>query len=256
VASWLITAATTSLATFWTRTPTCMRCEPELAVTSSHNAPHYSPRWFHSADNTDHSGMALLRQEFMDTIQCSVALSHPVCLLLGWQVWDAGIIANRITTSFAGDQDSYVTYLLKQIAGPWAANATGVQPLHTLDCPCVLRSSYPHLLHLVSISLTCPLPRRRSAFILSWLMPVPAPLHCRASLWWLWFWLCAFVTAEWASCTTPGSSTCVNEWANESAGLACTKAYVDQTGAFTCVFYIPFGCMLLSLVMVHLQQRQ
>lgn len=75
-------------------------------------------------------------------------------------VWDAGIIANRITTSFAGDQDSYVTYLLKQIAGPWAANAT-----------------------------------------------------------------------EWASCTTPGSSTCVNEWANESAGLACTKAYVDQTGA-------------------------
>ncbi len=48
-------------------------------------------------------------------------------------MWDAGIIANRITTSFAGDQDSYVTYLLKQIAGPWAANATGVQPLHTLD---------------------------------------------------------------------------------------------------------------------------
>jgi hypothetical protein len=97
---------------------------------------------------------------------------------------------------------------------------------------------------------------RRSALTLSWLMPLPAPLHCRASLWWLWFWLCAFVTAEWASCTTPGSSTCVNEWANESAGLACTKAYVDQTGAFTCVFYIPSGCTLLSLVMVHLQRRQ
>lgn len=72
-----------------------------------------------------------------------VFVAAPCCF--GWQVWDEGIIANRITTSFAGDQDSYVTYLLKQIAGPWAANATGVQPLHTLDCPCVLAFFVPSL---------------------------------------------------------------------------------------------------------------
>ena len=40
-------------------------------------------------------------------------------------MWDLDLLANRITTDFSGNQDSYVTYLVKQISGPWKANATG-----------------------------------------------------------------------------------------------------------------------------------
>jgi len=35
----------------------------------------------------------------------------------------------------------------------------------------------------------------------------------------------------WTKCVTPGSSQCVVDWATESAGLACTYSYKDQTGA-------------------------
>jgi len=35
---------------------------------------------------------------------------------------------------------------------------------------------------------------------------------------------------EWASCVTPGVAQCVVNWATESASLACTYSYKDQTG--------------------------
>jgi len=37
--------------------------------------------------------------------------------------------------------------------------------------------------------------------------------------------------ATWTTCVTPGDKTCVEAWGSESAGLACTYAYTDQTGA-------------------------
>jgi len=35
-------------------------------------------------------------------------------------VWDTGIIMRRINNDFAGDQDSYASYIGQQISGPWS----------------------------------------------------------------------------------------------------------------------------------------
>lgn len=34
----------------------------------------------------------------------------------------------------------------------------------------------------------------------------------------------------WTSCVTPGDASCVQGWAEESTGLACTYAYTDENG--------------------------
>ncbi len=35
---------------------------------------------------------------------------------------------------------------------------------------------------------------------------------------------------KWTSCVKPNDATCVAEWGNESAGLACTYSYSDENG--------------------------
>jgi len=40
------------------------------------------------------------------------------------QVWDSGIIEGRIQYAFGGSQSAYVSYIISQIEGPWASNAT------------------------------------------------------------------------------------------------------------------------------------
>lgn len=39
-------------------------------------------------------------------------------------IWDYNILNTRITRDFSGDQDTYINYLVSQIKGDWAANAT------------------------------------------------------------------------------------------------------------------------------------
>jgi hypothetical protein len=76
-------------------------------------------------------------------------------------IWDEGIITTRLANDFGGDQTQYTNWLIQQIQGPWANNAS-----------------------------------------------------------------------SWATCgSSPSQYVCPDGWATESAGLACTQAYVDQTGA-------------------------
>jgi len=78
------------------------------------------------------------------------------------QVWDSGIINQRISSSFGGSQSAYVNYLLAQLNGTWSEMAQ-----------------------------------------------------------------------EWAVCNSTDSAQpldCPNEWANESADVACKYAYTDQNG--------------------------
>jgi len=78
------------------------------------------------------------------------------------QVWDSGIINQRIQTDFSGSQTKYVNYLIQQINGPWNS-----------------------------------------------LVP------------------------QWDSCDAPKAKTvynCPDQWATETAALACTYAYTDQNG--------------------------
>ncbi len=68
------------------------------------------------------------------------------------QFWDWSLVNNRIETDFNGDQDSYISYLVDQINGPWKAQVAGasVVPLSVLGgfvCThvCVVRVPVPSL---------------------------------------------------------------------------------------------------------------
>ena len=65
---------------------------------------------------------------------CMCLCDAPSCRVrpVAWQVWDNGIIQQRLT-DFGGAIDSYAAYLVKQLKGPWASKIAGWTTCMTPD---------------------------------------------------------------------------------------------------------------------------